>query len=123
MDLLLDTNVVLWMLAGSPLRPEARQAIEDGGRVYVSAATIWEIAIKRSRGHLASPPDLPDRLLDLGILPLAVEWEHARVAGDLPPLHRDPFDRVLVGQAVVEQLTIVTRDGDIPRYGVPTIAA
>jgi PIN domain nuclease of toxin-antitoxin system len=122
-NLLLDTNVVIWMLAGSRLSPTARAAIEAADRVYVSAATIWEITVKRAAGRLESPPDLPDRLLGFGIRPLAFEWEHARVAGGLPPLHRDPFDRMLVAQAVVEQLTIVTRDADIARYDVPTIAA
>ncbi len=123
MNLLLDTNVVIWMLAGSPLSAAARSAIIAGDRIYVSAASIWEITVKAASGRLVSSPDLPDRLLDLGVRPLALEWEHARVAGELPPLHRDPFDRMLVGQAMVEQLTIVTRDEDIQRYDVPTIAA
>ena len=123
MNLLLDTNVVIWMLAGSPLSAAARSAILAGDRIYVSAASIWEITVKAASGRLVSPPDLPDRLLDLGVRPLALEWEHARVSGELPPLHRDPFDRMLVGQAMVEQLTIVTRDVDIQRYDVPTIAA
>lgn len=80
MNLLLDTNVVIWMLAGPRLSPAARAAIEGGERVYVSAATIWEIAVKRSAGRLESPPDLPDRLLMLGIRPLALELEHTGVA-------------------------------------------
>lgn len=123
MSVLLDTNVVIWMLADSPISPAAQAAIESGDRVYVSTATIWEISVKRASGRLLTPPDLPDRLLELGIRPLALEWEHARVAAGLPPLHLDPFDRMLVAQAIVEQLTIVTRDADIPRYDVPTIAA
>lgn len=123
MNLLLDTNVVIWMLAGSPLTVAARSAIETGDRVYVSAASIWEIAVKTASGRLVSPADFPERILELGIRPLALEWEHARVAGDLPLLHRDPFDRMLVAQAVVEQLTIVTRDASVQRYDVPTITA
>jgi PIN domain nuclease of toxin-antitoxin system len=109
---------------GSPeLRREARTAIESADRAYVSSATIWEMAVKVARGRLEAPPDFPDRLLDLGILQLALEWEHARVAGGLPRHHRDPFDRMLVAQAIVERLTIVTRDDDIARYPVPVIVA
>lgn len=76
-----------------------------------------------ARGRLAAPPELPELLLDLGIRPLALEWEHARVAADLPQMHRDPFDRMLIAQAMVEHLSIVTRDEVIARYPVPVIAA
>ncbi len=124
MNLLLDTHAVVWFLEGSDkLRSQARTAIESAERVYVSSATIWEMALKVARGRLEAPSDFPDRLLDLGMLQLALEWEHARVAGGLPLHHRDPFDRMLVAQAIVERLTIVTRDEDITRYPVPVIAA
>ncbi len=123
MNLLLDANVVIWLLADLPIEPAARRAIETADRVYVSAASIWELAVKTAAGRLEAPADLPDRLRDLGVLPLALEWEHARVAGGLPAHHRDPFDRMLIAQAMVERLTIVTRDRDIPRYPVPVIAA
>jgi PIN domain nuclease of toxin-antitoxin system len=123
-NLLLDTHAVIWFLEGSDrMRPESRAAIESAERVYVSSATIWEMAVKVARGRLEAPSDFPDRLLDLGMLQLAIEWEHARVAGGLPLHHRDPFDRVLVAQAMVERLTIVTRDEDIARYPVPVLAA
>ena len=124
MNLLLDTHAVIWFLEGTDkLRSEARTAIESAERVYVSSATIWEMAVKVARGRLVAPADFPERLLDLGMLQLALEWEHARVAGGLPLHHRDPFDRILVAQAIVERLTIVTRDEDIERYPVPVIAA
>jgi len=123
-NLLLDTHAVIWFLEGSDnLRPDARVSIESAERVYVSSATIWEMATKVARGRLEAPPDFPDRLLDLGMLQLALEWEHARVAGGLPLHHRDPFDRMLVAQAIVERLTIVTRDERIARYPVPVLAA
>jgi PIN domain nuclease of toxin-antitoxin system len=116
--------VAIWFLAGDEtLGHQARDAIESADRVYVSAASIWEIALKVARGRLEVPTDLQDRLLEIGVLPLAMEWEHARVSGGLPELHRDPFDRMLVAQAIVEQLTIVTRDAALARYGVPTLAA
>ena len=124
MNLLLDTHAVVWFLEGNDrLRSEARAAIESAERVYVSSATIWEMAVKAARGRLEAPPDLPERLLDLGMLQLALEWEHARVAGGLPLHHRDPFDRILVAQAIVERLTIVTRDEAITRYPVAVVAA
>lgn len=82
MNLLLDTHAVIWFLEGSPeLRPAARAAIESADAAYVSSATIWEMATKVARGRLEAPLDFPDRLLDLGMLQLALEWEHARVAG------------------------------------------
>lgn len=124
MNLLLDTHVVIWFLAGrAELRAEARRAIESADHAYVSAATIWEIATKVARGRLEVPSDFADLLQDLGMLQLSLDWEHARVAGGLPLHHRDPFDRMLVAQAIVEHLTIVTRDEAIPRYPVPVIAA
>lgn len=124
MNLLLDTHAVIWFLAGrDELRPEARVAIETADRVYVSTASIWEMATKVARGRLEAPLDFSLRLLDLGMLQLALEWEHARVAGGLPLHHRDPIDRMLVAQALVERLTIVTRDDAIRRYPVPVIAA
>jgi len=124
LNLLLDTHAVIWFLDGrDELQREAREAIEVADRVYVSAASIWELATKVARGRLDAPSDFPARLVDLGMLPLALEWEHARVAGGLPLHHRDPFDRMLVAQAIVERLTIVTRDEAIRRYPVPIIAA
>ena len=124
MNLLLDTHAVIWFLGGhDELRREARDAIESADRVYVSAASIWEMATKVARGRLEAPPDFAHRLIDLGMLQLALEWEHARVAGGLPLHHRDPFDRMLVAQAIVERLTIVSRDEAIGRYPVPVIAA
>ncbi len=124
MNLLLDTHTVIWFLGGSSkLSADARTAIETADHVYVSSATIWEMAVKVARGRLEAPADFPDRLLDLGIQQLALEWEHVRVAGGLPLHHRDPFDRMLVAQAIVERLSIVTRDEAIARYPVPVITA
>ena len=111
MSLLLDTHVVIWFLEGNArLGVAARTAIQEAERVYVSAATVWEISVKMAQGKLRAPADFAERLLDQGMLQLGLEWEHARIAGSLPALHRDPFDRMLVAQSIVERLTIVTRD-------------
>jgi PIN domain nuclease of toxin-antitoxin system len=123
MSVLLDTNVMIWLLDGAPMTRIARDAIESADRVFVSAASIWELSVKVAKGRLIVPADLPERVLDLGIRPMAVEWEHARLAGDLPTHHLDPFDRMLIAQATVEHLSIVTRDQKIARYPVPVIAA
>ena len=124
MNLLLDSHTVLWFLSGSDrLTDEARTAIAGADRTYVSAATIWELSVKAARGRLQVPSDFANRLLEQGMLPLALEWEHARVAGGLPLHHRDPFDRMLVAQAIVERLTIVTRDEAVKRYPVAVIQA
>jgi PIN domain nuclease of toxin-antitoxin system len=123
--LLLDTHVLLWSL-GSPaqLRADARDAIEDGGNeVLVSAASAWEIAIKRALGRLEAPDDLPSAMEAAAFVPLSITIPHALAAGALPPHHRDPFDRMLVAQATLEELTVVTRDPHFARYGVPTLPA
>jgi PIN domain nuclease of toxin-antitoxin system len=121
--LLVDTHALLWFLAGNrEIGRDARRAIERAESAYVSAVTIWEIAMKRAAGRLIAPV-LLDRLTESGFAPLAIEWEHAEVAGSLPHHHRDPFDRMLVAQATVERLTIVTRDRAIALYDVPILAA
>ena len=121
--LLLDTHVVLWALDDHPkLASEARCAITDpANEVFVSAASIWEIAIKRALGKLQAPYNIVSWIESSGFLELAVTSFHAEQAGDLPFHHRDPFDRMLVAQAQVEGLVLVTADQDIPLYGVHTI--
>lgn len=125
MSLLLDTHALLWWLANdSTLSVEARAAIADGETaVYVSAATAWEIAIKQSIGKLDAPTDLLEQLERHRFDPLSITAAHAYTAGNLPRHHDDPFNRMLVAQAVAEGLTIVTRDTRISRYGVPTLLA
>jgi PIN domain nuclease of toxin-antitoxin system len=87
----------------------------------VSAATAWEIEIKRALGKLDAPDDLADALAAGGYRPLPVSILHATIAGRLPPHHRDPFDRMLVAQAKLEGLTIVTGDRRIAGYDVPVL--
>ena len=87
----------------------------------VSAATAWEIEIKRALGKLSAPDDLAEALAAGGYRPLPVSVDHAVTAGRLPPHHRDPFDRMLVAQAVAEGLTVVTGDQRFGRYDVPVL--
>jgi PIN domain nuclease of toxin-antitoxin system len=91
--------------------------------VRVSSATIWEVAIKQSIGKLRQPADLPERIRDSGFRALPITVEHGIAAGRLPMIHHDPFDRMLIAQARLEGLTIVTRDADIQKYDVDVFAA
>lgn len=124
MRCLLDTHVLLWWLAGDPLSAEATRAIADpASELFVSAASLWEMSIKAGLGRLEMPEDLADVLADQSIDVLDVTGRHSFAVRHLPAHHRDPFDRMLVAQAIVERLTIVTRDDAISRYGVPIIVA
>jgi PIN domain nuclease of toxin-antitoxin system len=124
MNLLLDTHVFLWAVDNSPdLSPDAREAIVDGQNiVYVSAATAWEISIKRAIGKLKIPQsDYLEELRLHRFTPLSITTEHALAVEDLPPLHKDPFDRMLIAQAQEEKLTLVTRDPRMKLYNVRII--
>lgn len=125
MRLLLDTHVLLWWLDGDRrLGAVAASRIEDDATdVYVSAATAWEIAVKRAAGKLAAPFDVSAEIDDEGFLPLAITVEHGVAAGGLPLHHTDPFDRMLVAQARTEGLWLVTSDAAIRQYDVPLIDA
>lgn len=119
MRLLLDTHVVLWWLDDSPeLSDEVKSLIDTEPAVHVSAVTPWEIAIKQSLGKLQGPEDLAERVRDSQFTGLPVTAGHAVRAGRLPGHHRDPFDRILVAQAQIEGMTLVTRDKWIPQYEV-----
>ncbi len=88
----------------------------------MSAATIWEIEIKRALGKMQAPERLAELADESGFERIAIDFDHAREAGRLPPLHGDPFDRMLVAQARVEGLTLASADADIRRYEVPVLA-
>ena len=118
--LLLDTHALIWVAEGR-LKPAARGAIESADLVYVSAATIWEIEIKRAVGRLQAPENIAQRVDDAGYDRLIITFEHASEAGRLPLLHGDPFDRMLVAQARLEGLTLATGDQSIARYAVPVL--
>lgn len=123
--LLLDTQALVWALGNHPrLGPVARDAIADPDNdAYVSPASVWEITIKQALGKVRVPPDLTGRVEQDGFKGLPITLHHAEHAGGLTPIHHDPFDRLLIAQAQVEGLTIVTSDSVIPRYGVHTMSA
>jgi PIN domain nuclease of toxin-antitoxin system len=125
MTLLLDTHVVLWWLDNpGQLSRQAKKAIQDGrNRVYVSAAVAWEIAIKKSLGKLEAPDDLEEMIAANRFSPLPVTIPHALGVMSLPDHHRDPFDRILIAQALHEGFRLVTRDQEIAKYPVPQILA
>ncbi len=119
MRLLLDAHVLLsWLADDAQLPDQIRAAVETEPDVYVSAATAWEIAVKRALGKLDAPDDLIGQLDQQRFRRLPIEWEHATIAGALPQHHRDPFDRMLVAQAQVEDLVLVTTDPQISAYDV-----
>lgn len=118
MRILLDTHLLLWALATpSRLPTDARRIITES-EVFVSAASIWEISIKSSLGNLAvDPRDVLAALQPAGFLPLPVSGEHAARVALLPPVHRDPFDRMLVAQAMTEPMRLLSNDAVLTGYG------
>jgi len=120
-NILLDTHVALWAIADSPkLVKKARELIESPrSTVWISAATIWEIAIKHGLGRGDMPVSAPDALRyfqQSGYRFLPVEPEHAAAVGELASHHADPFDRILVAQAIVEPMRLITHDPIVARY-------
>ncbi len=117
--LLLDTHVFLWARAHDPrLEGQAGEAIVQAGIVFVSAASAWEAAVKTALGKLRIPEPFRVGVKDSGFDQLPVTFAHAEEAGRLPPHHADPFDRMLIAQARIERLTLVTADRLFGRYDV-----
>lgn len=123
MDLLLDTRVFIWWDIDDPrLSKPARAAIADSqNRIVVSAASVWEISIKRMTGKFAFDYDVIHALHGSGFEALDITPRHADAAGSLPLHHNDPFDRLLVAQAQLEKLILVSQDRHLLLYGVPTL--
>ncbi|MGN9763775.1 type II toxin-antitoxin system VapC family toxin [Micromonospora sp. SD12] len=122
MTLLLDTHVALWAITGdATLGTEFLDQLRHDPDISLSPVSLWEITIKQSVGKLAGPPDLAERVRDMGFRELPVTHAHAIAAGRLPPHHRDPFDRMLVAQAITENLTLATRDASIALYDVDVL--
>lgn len=113
--------VLWWREASGRLPQTVVHRISHAGLVYVSAASAWEVAIKLALGKLRLPESFAKGVDDSGFARLPVEFEHAALAGALPPHHADPFDRLLVAQARHEDLTLVTHDRRFEPYGVEVL--
>ncbi len=124
MRLLLDTHVLLWLMEDSSrLSREGRALIADASEVYVSSASIWEIAIKSGMGKIKEEAKvIADKLEATGLKELHVTNKHAIAAGKLPRLHRDPFDRLLVAQAISELMRFLTADKRLTAYSELVVA-
>lgn len=118
MRLLLDTHILLWVLRDAPeLRDNARQIIRNADLVFVSSVCLWEASVKAAAGKLAAEPArIEQQAIAAGFLPLPITWTHALAVNGLPPVHRDPFDRMLVAQAISEPMHLLTHDAKLAAY-------
>lgn len=124
MRLLVDSHVALWWLESSDrLGPESRRLLESADEVFFSAVTPWELGIKRALGKLDFPDGLAGALVADGFTELAVSAAHSEVAANLPPHHHDPFDRMLIAQAQIEVLVLMTADRALQPYDVDSFDA
>jgi PIN domain nuclease of toxin-antitoxin system len=121
--LLLDTHAALWWLSDDERFGEeaSRQVVDPTNQILLSAAVVWEVAVKRSLGKLEAPADFVATMLSAGAHAVAVTVEHAAAVERLPWHHRDPFDRMLVAQAGIERAAIVSRDPALRSYGVAVV--
>ena len=118
MRVLLDTQLLLWALGSPSKLPAAARKLINDANVYVSAATIWEVSIKAALGELsADPREVLGALEPAGFLELPVTGAHAARVVDLPTIHRDPFDRLLLAQALTEPMHLLTNDAALANYG------
>jgi len=123
-NLLLDTHVFLWWrMNDASLSEQSREAIATADLVFVSAASAWEVAIKSALDKLRFPGGLEKAVIESGFEKLPISFVHAEIAGSLPPHHNDPFDRMLVAQAITERLTLVTNDRRLEPYDVSILWA
>ena len=122
--LLLDTHTIVWWDNGSPaLGENATKAIRNANAVYVSAVSEWELAIKAALGKIALRRSILEAVLDAGFEPLAISFEHAQTVQRLKPIHKDPFDRLLVAVARADGLTLVSSDPFLAQYPISVIEA
>jgi len=120
MALLLDTHVVLWWLEDdAKLDSATKGRLDVESEIFVSSASVWEVGVKQALGKLTSDGSLAEHVRDSGFAVLPISADHAIVASALPLHHRDPFDRILIGQALVDGLTVMTRDRVFDAYDVP----
>ena len=118
---LADTHALLWFLAGDARLSAPARRVMESNRWCVSAASVWEIAIKRGLGRLTLPAPASDYVADkvrAGLRVMSIDWPHAAAVESLPPHHADPFDRLIIAQARCEGLAVITRDPVFRAYGV-----
>ena len=125
MNILLDTHVLIWALENNPtLTDSAVNAIVDGSNmVFISSASVWEISIKQKLGKLEAPDNLVEEIRLHRFTPLYINYDHAQLSGNLPLIHKDPFDRMLIAQTIIEKLVLLTRDESIAKYDVKILKA
>jgi len=119
---LIDSHILIWLDSGNQrLKPAVLQMLQFASQRYLSAATAWELGMKQATGKLRLRVPVGSMLQVFGLLELPVTVRHGEKAAQLPLLHRDPFDRMLVAQAMVEGLILVTADSLMAQYGVPVV--
>ncbi len=125
MELLLDTCTLIWSLEdNSCLLPEvSKKILDSSNKVVVSAVSVWEIEIKRKKGQIQTPDNLIQAIIDTDFSFLSITEHHAVKAASLPDHHKDPFDRLLIVQAILEKMIIITSDTQFINYGVPLLFA
>ena len=116
MKLLLDTHVLLWALVDDPRLTSSQVNAIENGNIYLSAASIWEIGIKNALGKLDVPGNFTEAIANAGCRQLPISWAHARAAAALPMHHSDPFDRMIIAQAMLEDLTVLSSDTKFRAY-------
>jgi PIN domain nuclease of toxin-antitoxin system len=122
MKLLLDTQIVVWLaLDSTRLRPDVIALLATSPDVSISVVSRWELGIKAKQGRFGQFSMVDTASEIWGFASLPVQISHARLAGDLPLIHRDPFDRMLVAQAMIEGMTLVTSDNVLAAYNVPVL--
>ena len=123
MNLLLDTHIVLWWLNDDPklIKPHREMISNSNNLCYISAATIWEISIKVKLGKLKISDNYSEELIREGFLELAVNWKHTLRVKELPLIHKDTFDRILIAQAQIENMTLLSVDDYVKQYDLPVL--
>jgi PIN domain nuclease of toxin-antitoxin system len=121
--LIVDTHAALWFLEGDRRLSAVARALIENDRLdrRLSTASVWEVAIKRKLGKLKAPADFHEQLAKQGLSSLSITDAHVLRIADLPPHHRDPFDRILVAQAQVEDMSILSADGKLKAYDVTVL--
>lgn len=121
MNYLLDTCILIWWLENSLDKKLTKIINSPNNHIFISSATVWEIIIKEKTGKLKTPGDLKEQLILNNFIELPINHQHSFNLNNLPEIHKDPFDRILISQAQIENLTLITHDHYIKQYPIKTI--